>query len=194
MNLSIKKLLLLSTLIFVSTFANAAIERFYTGYSFTTGGGELTQESPFGEAEYDIDSTQNQFKLGMQFQSGVRMELGFAGDINAKTDGTEIEYSGYDVDWRFPFSGKSFKPFLGVGLGYYTYEGSNINGEELTGFAGNLMAGLLFPVHEQIELEVAFLSKTISWRDIEATNGFTTVTIETRSTMQSLLLSGRFFF
>lgn len=190
------KTFIFGLVIFGSLNAVADDDHIYVGLGFSTGSGSEEYESENITTDYDIDQNQTDIIVGYQFPSEKRIEFSLTTiDLDVGSENIESEYSGFDVDWHFPFKlqHNMVQPYLGVGFGLYEYEDTARlfeKGENLDGIAINLMAGLFIPVNAQIELDIAFKNKTITWQTVE----MNTRKIDTRSSLSSLVLAVRFKF
>jgi hypothetical protein len=199
-----------SCLVLSSSFSVMADEdndHIYLGFGFSTGSGTIEAESRGMMTDTDVDQDQTRLIIGYQFRSQKRVQLSFTSiDLETKSSGGETEYSGVDIDWHFPFlKDATVQPYLGVGFGLYEYEDTGelfYNNGDLEGVAFNVMAGLLIPVNEHIEFEVAYQVKVISWQTIEYQNNYSydygyysgTEEIELTSVLSSVALSARYKF
>ena len=195
MNIPLKTFL--SGLVLSSSLSAVADDdHIYVGLGLATGSGSEEYESGYRSIEHDVDQNQTDIIVGYQFPSQKRIEFSLTTiDLDVGSEKTEAEYSGFDVDWHFPFKLQHnvVQPYVGVGLGLYEYEDTDQlfdNGGNLDGVAVNLMAGMYIPINEQVELEIAYKIKSIAWQTIEVSGQ----EIETTSVLNSLVFTSRFKF
>lgn len=114
-------------------------------------------------------------KFGLILGNGHRMEFGYS-SIDATWDGGGTDtFNGFDFDYLVTFDG-SIKPYVGVGLGGYTLANSGryiAGGQDLSGLALNLGAGVIFEVAKNVEIEGALKLKLINWQDLRNSSGQT---------------------
>jgi opacity protein-like surface antigen len=172
-------------------------DRLYLGLGVAFGSGSEEYESNGYSMTTDLDQDQADLKLGYVFPSQKRIEISFNSvDVEAEDNSdSKAEYSGFDIDWHFPFQLESntVQPYLGVGFGFYDYEDTGEfidDGDDLSGIAFNLMGGLLIPVNENIEFDIAYKIKSIAWQSVMVES----VEVDTSTMLTSLALGVRFKF
>lgn len=158
--------------------------------------GALAQESAFiagaklstsisGEAEVefdelnmtineDIDSDSFLIFAGYQTERNNRFKVSFESrsfDFDESND-TE-DATGLRFDWDFVYGEQQFHPFWSIGFGFYSLddpivlEGSNLEGDDLSGFSFQLGAGVKVDLTPQLELSLAFEHQAIAWEEIK---------------------------
>jgi len=186
---------MLSTALLAVSSASLAASNIYVGFGVSTGSGdEEYSSSGYPASTYDVDQSQTQFILGFHTGTDRRFEIS-ANSVSVDfDDGFESEeYTGFDLDWYYTFESQNIKPFFGFGFGFYTYEDTaylTYENEDISGISLNLAGGVLLPLHENFELELAYRYKNISWQDVDY--GF--VTVESASTLSSIAFTGRLMF
>ena len=180
--------------IFTSFSVLADDDYLYIGFGLSAGSSTLESETSGNTYESDMDHDQTEFKIGYQFSSQKRIEISITNiDLEREDDNFKSEYSGFDVDWHFPFEAESIQPFVGVGFGLYEYEDTGhlfFNDEDLEGVAINLMAGIFIPVTEKVEIELAYKHKTIAWQSVVVE----TSKVDLTTSLNSLALSAKVKF
>lgn len=185
---------ILSTSLLGFSMCSFADSPFYIGLGLSSGSAEEEfTASGFGSSTWDADHSQTQFILGFETSHDRRFEVSGNSVKLDGDDGTKEKYTGFDLDWYYTFGSQSIKPFFGLGLGFYNYEDSaefTIENEDISGIAVNFSGGVLLPVHENVEIELAYKYKNISWQDLDV--GFTTV--EASTSLSSIAISGHIMF
>ena len=154
--------------------------RFYVEYGLNSGSGE-TEFSGDRTVSYDMDTRMSALTFGYIARTGVRFELALTSiDASLESADNDDEFSGFDLNGKFPLGKDTIRPYLGAGMGFYDWENTAAlfaDGEDLSGVSLNLMAGVLFEVHPHIELELGAQYKAISWETIQASDSRTEVEI-----------------
>ncbi|UXD89214.1 porin family protein [Thalassolituus hydrocarboniclasticus] len=182
-----------------SLFAQADIAesrpRFYLGLTGGLGGGDTEFEGNITITE-DMDTTLSALVLGVELRTGNRFEVSFTSiTADFENASADDEFSGIDFDWKFPFGEETVKPFLGLGLGLYTWEDTAdlfADDEDLSGIALNLMGGVLVQPHEHLEFEAGYQYKGIGWQTIRPVGSNTDV--DTSTSMGNLYISAKYKF
>jgi len=186
-----KKSLLLAGLLLTTTGAFAAENtdagKWFIGIGMTNGSGttSVTDSGRYSyynypytsgvygsSTDYDYDSDSIPLTLGFITSSNNRAKISVQ-TINAKTsDGSKNKLEGidFDFDWTFD-SAKDSKitPYIGLGLGSYSVKDSAqyfVDNEDLKGVSVNFNAGILYNVDKNLEFELGYKHKTITWQDV----------------------------
>ncbi len=173
----------------------AAQAQVYVGLDLAGGSGETEFEASSTYTQ-DIETGTAALKIGYVTQAGNRLQLSFTG-IDAEVEDTDLEheFSGIDFDAKFPFGESRVKPYLGIGLGLYTWEDTGdafADGDDLSGIALNLSGGALFEVNDHFDLEAGLQIKAIGWQSIEPVGGGEEVDVTTAITQLMVGANVRF--
>lgn len=133
-------------------------------------GQEEWSGSGLSSEEYKFSASSRDFKGGYEFDSNNRLELVFT-KIDIDFDDSEYSsetYSGMDIDYQWVWGkGEALQPYLGLGLGFYTYDDFRDDaGDELNGVSFNLMGGIQYSVTDRVDLDLGYKYRGISWQEI----------------------------
>lgn len=172
--------------------AGAQAQSFYVGGGVLSGSGEWDNNSP---TKLENDTQGSSLKLGYITSGGNRAELSYTKtDIDfSNAFVQDVRVTGFDIDFLWTFGEGQLKPYLGIGVGSYTFEDSAqffTNNEDLKGFAFNLSAGLVYELIDNVELEAALRVKNIESEKYRG--GSTTTTVN--QTMTNLYLGANVKF
>ncbi|ASP37874.1 hypothetical protein CHH28_03930 [Bacterioplanes sanyensis] len=191
----VSKFLPLAPLAVMACLSTPASADFYAGLVIGGGSGE-TEFDGFGTSTVDLDSSFRTVKLGYIMDSDNRFELSVTGiDVEQDNNGLEHEFSGLDLDFKVPFGESKLRPYVGVGMGFYSWEDTGhlfVDGEDLSGVAINLSAGGLLELHERFEVEAGLQYKAIAWQSYEVRGSSEEIDVSTSLTQ--LTLGGTFHF
>lgn len=163
---------------------------FYLGVGFLSGSGEF--EDSFAVGRTDNDTSGASFKLGYVTERANRLELSFT-SIDLEFPTVKREVSGLDIDHLWTFGADALKPYLGLGIGFYTFRNSAqffTDNRDLRGVAVNLSAGLVFEVTRDFDLEAALRIKAIESEEIQVGG----VTGSWNQTMTNFLIGANLHF
>ncbi len=153
--------------------------------TYTTSAGVISEES---ETDYDASS----IPLSIGFVGSTNNRLKFSSvSIDADSDGEAETFSGFDIDYNFTFGTSNLLPYIGVGLGIYTYEDTAqyfVENEDLKGVSVNFNFGLLYGITENLEFEAAYQRKSIKWQDSTYNDGYTDIDVETEDVISGIYL------
>lgn len=154
-----------------------------------SSGGVSESEEKFDPSSFDI-------KGGYRFDSGNRFEITSTSiSVDYEKNYSSNSYSGLDFDFLWSFGKKDLKPYLGAGLGLYTYDDfKDSSGDELNGLSINLVAGLSYNVTEHFGLDAGLKYRGISWEKIIVTNGWSTSEINFTSNVTLATIGANYFF
>ena len=118
----------------------------------------------------DTDVDHKRLTLGFLSHSDNRFEISYVQqDLGFESPLDDETLSGFSLDGVITVTDYRVRPFIRLGLGYMTYEGTGdyIEGDhDLNGFAFNFGAGLLFEVLPQLELDIGYHDTTLYWEDL----------------------------
>ena len=142
-------------------------DHWYIGYQMGTGTGHDRVDGGI-EAEEDFEHTNSQLTLGAVGKEGVRFEISYSKFyLEYDVDGSDEALAGWDFDLIVPFTQARVRPYLTAGLGVYKYEGTGdfftSRDGNVGGHAINAGAGILVYVIEELELDVSYRYKRVSW-------------------------------
>lgn len=158
----------------MASLVNAADKDFYVGVGFGSGSGEYTYSDSTGTTEvYTTDYTITDIKIGSIYKNNNRIEVSY-NSVDVTVDGlTDKTLTGLDVDfiWTMDLNNKDgvFLPFLSLGIGSYTWNNTSsllVSGEDIKGVALNYGIGAYINVASDVDIEIAYKSKTISWQEL----------------------------
>lgn len=204
-----KKSLLLASLLLTSSnvYASQTSDsgKMFIGIGISNGAGTETYTLTGGgsstTSEYDFDSKSVPLTWGYITYDNNRVKLSYQKiTMDWKLGASSDKFSGIDFD--FDWTLESIKvgnllPYLGVGIGSYTYENTAqyfADNEDLRGIAINLNAGLLYSVSDNLEFEAAYKNKSIQWQDAYVYSGWTRYDSEMDEKMSSLYLGLNYKF
>lgn len=147
---------------------------FYIGAGALFGGSGTFDNSVAG-TKTDNDTSGSSLKLGYILGNGHRIEFSYS-SVDLEFPTVTRQVTGFDFDYLFTFGADRLKPYIGVGIGAYTFEDSAqffVENKDLTGVALNVSGGLIYEVSSNFEIEAALRFKTIESKDIQvgATTG-----------------------
>ncbi len=171
-----KKSLVLAGLLFATSNIFAAQEgNIYVGAAYNTGSGEI-EEKTTSTTTVDTDVKSTSIKVGYVLQNDNRIEFSYE-SLTFELDGytwygkAEPEATVYNFDYKVTYPSGVFAPYWTLGLGLYSLEdtGSNFSNssEDLKGTSINYGAGFLYEVASNMELEVSYNFRNVSWEDVE---------------------------
>lgn len=124
--------------------------------------------------EEDLSSDSFSIFIGYQTERNNRFKFSF------ESRGITLEDSDYDedatalrFDWDFVYGEQKVHPFWSIGFGLYNLEdpgilvGSNLEGDNLSGFSFQLGAGVKIDLTDEVEASIAFERQAIGWQQIE---------------------------
>ena len=165
---------LISALLLAGMSSAASAGSFYIGLGAAAGTGEeemdISTSSASASDTFDYDTSSAELKLGYQTDSFNRWELSF-NSLTADADGEEQDFPGMDIDFYGTFGTADLKPFLGAGLGFYTYDGLEeftVDNEDVNGLALNLTGGVFWTIADHFDLEASYEYKVISWETLKS--------------------------
>lgn len=179
----------------LASFVNAADKDFYIGFGFGSGSGEYTYSDTTGTTNpYDRDYSLNDIKVGAIYKTNNRIELSYI-SIDVTGDSlADKSISGYDLDFIFTAdlnrNDGLFLPFLTLGIGFYDWDDLIISGEQMNGVAINYGIGAYIAASEDIDIEISYKGKTITWQEIV----FGSVTATLDETMTLFYIGARYNF
>lgn len=172
-----------------ASLANAGNLYVGVGLGLFGSGEEEVETDIYGESatfSEDFSPTSTDFKVGYSFNEKHRAEVSFV-TIDVEYDDEDFqseEYSGFDIEYNYVFDGNKFKPYLGAGLGFYTYVDSDEwAGEDLEGNSVNLLGGLLYQINDNVEFDAFYKYRGIVWDEIVITDGFSSAKLELTSSI-----------
>lgn len=140
----------------------------YIGAGVMFGSGERTFNIGYETDEFPYNSSAGTIKVGFINARNDRLEF----SINSfNIEGNELDdtCTGYDFDYLFTLSKKTFQLYLGLGVGYYQSDkmkGYNIDTnkvENAEAISVNLSAGFIYEFSPLLEAEIAYKYKSMSW-------------------------------
>ena len=195
MEMTIKKTVLAAMLGALSVSAVAEVpayaaekpKRFYVEYGLNSGSGE-TEFDGDTTVTNDMDTSMSALTFGYIAKTGVRFELALVSiDASFENTDSDDEFSGFDLNGKFPLGKGKIRPYLGAGMGFYDWKDTGdlfVDGEDLSGVSLNFMGGVLFEPHPHVELELGAQYKTITWETVQFVGSSTE--IETNSSFFGL--------
>ena len=139
--------------------------RLYIGLSSASYDAERTVTDIFGN-EYTATNTATgaDFSLGYVTESNNRWELS-SSTIGYDEGGETI--SGTNLNWIITLGNENvknmdYRVYFLLGYGTYTYDDSS---SDLTGIAGSAGLGVNFSLNENVEFDLGYHVKSISWTD-----------------------------
>jgi len=154
---------------------------------------EIPDGPPISD-DVSYDALTTAISLGYRFETNNRFLVSSTKiDADAGSAGDE-EFTGLDLDWHFVYGEEKVLPYWGIGFGFYTLEDTAAlteDNEDVSGIAVNLMGGIKYAVIPQAEFDLSYRIKSISWQDLEASNG---MTLSLSESISSINLGAAFFF
>lgn len=156
--------------------------KLFVGIGANIGTGEQTASIAGISATADGDYDSIPITFGYITSDGDRFKISYQkinADYNWDGETYKDKFTGFDFDYDWTIqSWKANKvlPYLGVGIGFYKYDGSAeylVGNEDLKGVALNLNAGILYQLVDNIDIELGYKFKHIKWQDIRLLSGYT---------------------
>lgn len=175
-----KKSLGLASLLLAGSLYGASEDagKWYLGVGTFNGSGTHSVTRTNGYSDYDlsVDVSSTPVSIGFINENNNRFELSlFSMDADFST-GEKETISGYDINANITLDSMqsgNLLPYINVGFGLYNWDNSGsdfVGGKDLKGVGFNLDLGLFYSIQKNIELEVAYQTKNVSWQEIQYTN------------------------
>lgn len=143
-------------------------------------------------------------KFGVKFES-TRLEFAYSTisfdediDFAGTNESYESEFSGFDMDIVIPFTENAFKPYVMLGLGYYSWDGlegttSSGTTRDRSAVSVNYGLGLLYDLGN-VELDIAYKGKELEWEEMTMTYTNGTADYEDSASIRGLYLGVNYHF
>ncbi|MCA6062251.1 hypothetical protein [Thalassolituus marinus] len=162
--------------------------------------GEYTLDLDDGDSEFTGDLNSKAFGIyfGRTNKRNNRWLLGYESRTFDFDGGDSEDAAGLRADIHFVWGeGKKLQPYLGVGAGLYRLsdalllQGTDKEGDSLSGFAFQMGLGAKYIASEKVELDIAFERQAIVWEEVEV---FDSLVVNSAYVHNSLVLGAAFNF
>ncbi|MDB2405673.1 hypothetical protein N9W00_01930 [Arcobacteraceae bacterium] len=184
-NLGLASLLLAGSLYGASEDAG----KWYVGVGTFNGSG--TQTNTYSgnintELTYGYDVSGMPITIGYVTATNNRAAFSIVSiDATADADGAKSTISGSEFNYNFTLESigtEKLLPYIGFGLGIYTYENSGVRygivgNEDLNGVAFNVNLGVLYSITNNLEFEASYINKSIAWQEVQYLNANTNLSV-----------------
>lgn len=162
-----------SSIVSAYKYDNAVEPGFFIGGDISTSlygqrKATLTLGSNEDESEADLDTNTLALHAGYRYDTDNRILLSRS-YVNGDLEGSDVDFTGWDLDWHFVYHVDGLKPFWGIGFGLYNYENTNkyvTNDSDIGGFAFNLLAGIKHQ-YKDFEFDISYRIKGIGWQTLK---------------------------
>lgn len=128
---------------------------------------DLTVEEDIKRSDFSVYGGYRTTSNNLFTISYARADIDFE-----ESDSSSETVTGVDFDWQFIYEKRDVDPYWGIGFGFHTIDealilnGTDKEGDSLSGASVQLMAGLKVDLAERAELDVSLKHKTYSWQEV----------------------------